>query len=294
MQANLNTILLMQENNIRLRRIRLLSDVFEDYQDNMRRAFRLMEQDIDADTGMQRGDDDDVMEREPQIHRNAQSNRNAQIHRNAQVHRNATDGPYEYTSGFNNEEIFNATSRLVYNSSMNQTQCPITWEPFLPGQQVLRINGCEHIFSCDAIVEWFRRRRHCPVCRARPVLFPYAQNTSPRPAQSNLSEIPFNITTISAEIQGFTESGERSQSEIYQATRRRGDSHENDADEENNETPAAATNVRTSLVNAVIAELLATVNDAILTNTSTEHSISFNLHDLLNPPQPDTTSRTNP
>lgn len=158
MQSNINaTVFRVQENNLRLRRVRLISDVLEDYQDNMRRALRLIEMDTysgDVSHEQSRGDNrTSVDDPQPQIHRNPINDD-------------------EYSAGFNTEEIYNATTRLIYDTSMNQTQCPITWEPFVSGQSILQINGCDHTFSTDAIVEWFRRRRHCPVCRARPILYP--------------------------------------------------------------------------------------------------------------------------
>ena len=83
----------------------------------------------------------------------------------------------------------NATTPITWDASMHQFQCPITWDSFTPGQSVLRINGCGHIFSSDAIIEWFRRRNHCPVCRSQPVLTERRGNSPTHLSNSH------NITT---------------------------------------------------------------------------------------------------
>jgi hypothetical protein len=70
---------------------------------------------------------------------------------------------------FTNEEIAQATTVIQYDPSMDQTQCPISWDGFQPGQEVLRVNGCGHIFGRNALIEWFGRDNRCPVCRSAPV-----------------------------------------------------------------------------------------------------------------------------
>lgn len=48
-----------------------------------------------------------------------------------------------------------------------QSQCSICLEAFNAGEKVYRTSalGCDHIFHCECIVEWFMRRDTCPCCR---------------------------------------------------------------------------------------------------------------------------------
>jgi predicted nucleic acid-binding Zn ribbon protein len=49
---------------------------------------------------------------------------------------------------------------------MNETRCPISLDYFEPGQNILQINNCGHIFGHQPLMEWFQRHSRCPVCRA--------------------------------------------------------------------------------------------------------------------------------
>lgn len=44
-------------------------------------------------------------------------------------------------------------------------RCPISFEPFLPEENVLQIIHCGHIFNPCEIAVWFRSNVGCPVCR---------------------------------------------------------------------------------------------------------------------------------
>jgi len=65
------------------------------------------------------------------------------------------------------EQIANATEIVNFDesSSNNNTNCPITLEPFITGEQVCRIKHCSHLFKQSALNNWFRRNVRCPVCR---------------------------------------------------------------------------------------------------------------------------------
>ena len=65
------------------------------------------------------------------------------------------------------EEILGATEIVNFdeNTSNNNTNCPITLEPFIVGEQVCRIKHCSHLFKESALNDWFRRNVRCPVCR---------------------------------------------------------------------------------------------------------------------------------
>ena len=64
-------------------------------------------------------------------------------------------------------QIQQNTRVIRYDTSMNETRCPITMEDFAEGEEVLQIAGCGHFFKREALMEWFRRNHLCPVCRHR-------------------------------------------------------------------------------------------------------------------------------
>jgi hypothetical protein len=65
------------------------------------------------------------------------------------------------------EQIVNATELIVFNENTqnNNTNCPITLEPFLHSEEICRIRHCSHLFKKNALYDWFRRNVRCPVCR---------------------------------------------------------------------------------------------------------------------------------
>jgi hypothetical protein len=68
--------------------------------------------------------------------------------------------------GLTDEQIANETQIVVYDASMNiSDRCPISWERFENGQNVIRINRCGHIFKENEITEWLHTHDNCPVCR---------------------------------------------------------------------------------------------------------------------------------
>jgi hypothetical protein len=64
-------------------------------------------------------------------------------------------------------QIQQNTRIIFYDTSMNETRCPITMEDFVEGEEVLQIAGCGHYFKREGLMEWFRRNHLCPVCRHR-------------------------------------------------------------------------------------------------------------------------------
>lgn len=44
--------------------------------------------------------------------------------------------------------------------------CPITFEPQKTGDKIITLTGCGHKFSTTGIIEWFRTKNTCPMCRA--------------------------------------------------------------------------------------------------------------------------------
>ena len=65
------------------------------------------------------------------------------------------------------EQILDATEIIYFNENTenNNTNCPITLEPFTHGERICRIKHCSHLFKQDALNDWFRRNVRCPICR---------------------------------------------------------------------------------------------------------------------------------
>jgi len=65
------------------------------------------------------------------------------------------------------EQILGATEIISFDENMsnNNTNCPITLEPFIHGEHICRIKHCSHLFKRSALNDWFRRNVRCPVCR---------------------------------------------------------------------------------------------------------------------------------
>jgi hypothetical protein len=83
-----------------------------------------------------------------------------------------------------------ATRMIVYDCDMmNQTQCPITLEDFVDGDQVCKITHCGHMFKRANLLRWFDTNTCCPFCRhnlieqtAEP---PVPPPTSPNPTPAS-------------------------------------------------------------------------------------------------------------
>jgi len=61
--------------------------------------------------------------------------------------------------------INEATRIIRWDTSMNETHCPITWEDFTEGEEIRQIRHCSHIFKNTALLNWLRTHNICPVCR---------------------------------------------------------------------------------------------------------------------------------
>ena len=73
------------------------------------------------------------------------------------------------SSSLNNDltqiQIENATEITAFADEMNETRCPISFEDFIPGENITRIKSCGHYFKTNGLMDWFRRSSQCPVCR---------------------------------------------------------------------------------------------------------------------------------
>lgn len=63
-------------------------------------------------------------------------------------------------------DISSSTTVFNYNSSTPLT-CPITLEPIVEGESVMKINRCGHVFKEAALRRWFEGHSQCPLCRGR-------------------------------------------------------------------------------------------------------------------------------
>jgi hypothetical protein len=64
----------------------------------------------------------------------------------------------------NSEEIRNATSIITPTRNMTDN-CAICQDEMLSGQELRRINHCNHMYHRECIDVWFNRNVHCPTCR---------------------------------------------------------------------------------------------------------------------------------
>jgi hypothetical protein len=55
---------------------------------------------------------------------------------------------------------------IPYNvTTMNEAQCPISMENFTEGENICRIQSCQHIFKESGLMNWLQNHSNCPVCR---------------------------------------------------------------------------------------------------------------------------------
>ena len=183
--------------SLQSRRLRLISDIMEDYQENVRRTIRL----IGCELGISNhvlppsraevnssANVDDWLDRISQVTNEmySQEGRSSRVQEDPPYSFNRAPPPLQprsnirrgfvYTqlleprddedTGITADQITNSTRLIQYDSSMNESRCPITWDHFEPGQNILQINHCSHIFGQPALMEWFQRHSRCPVCRA--------------------------------------------------------------------------------------------------------------------------------
>ena len=201
-----------QQYDLQVRRLRLISELIEDYQENMRRAMWLVSCELGvSNTSLfgnshrigripplrtPRATDDDepasTERRDPPFSFNRMT---PQVRRRF-IYTQLMDGGQ---TGLTNEQIENSTSLIQYDASMNEIRCPITWDAFEPGQNILQINNCRHIFGQTALMEWFQSHCICPVCRTNVVRnsqTPAAAETSPSTAQTQPSALNQLISGI--------------------------------------------------------------------------------------------------
>jgi rubrerythrin len=158
------------------RRMRLLSNVIDDYQDNMRIALRLIERDLElsySESTANRSLFDTILST-PRTTPNSTATNSAENTTPAAFPRSTYIYTQLYTpssqsaqsdAGITSQQLEDATTLMTYDSSMNETRCPISLDAFEPGQSILKINVCGHVFSENALKSWCNRHSSCPLCR---------------------------------------------------------------------------------------------------------------------------------
>jgi hypothetical protein len=88
--------------------------------------------------------------------------------------------------GLTLEEIRRETIDTVYDaSSSTVSQCPISFDEFEPGECVLQIRRCGHIFKPEELRRWLILHTGCPVCRCD------LQSTAPQDEdETDYSDLP--------------------------------------------------------------------------------------------------------
>lgn len=66
-----------------------------------------------------------------------------------------------------NSQVRNSTELLKWEdiSGNYQERCPIDFNEFAEGDDILRIKACRHIFREMNLRQWFHRSPRCPICR---------------------------------------------------------------------------------------------------------------------------------
>lgn len=52
---------------------------------------------------------------------------------------------------------------IILNKDFENSECIICLENMIKGERV-KILGCGHMYHYDCIMEWFKRKRECPLC----------------------------------------------------------------------------------------------------------------------------------
>jgi hypothetical protein len=159
-----------------------MTDIMEDYQDNVRRMIRLMGCELGISNHVYPGsvNSDEWMNRVSQATTDMYSPETPSEERP----REPENAPYSFNEmppnrgivytqtitpvenpGIPEEQIANSTELVQYDASMNEPRCPIALDNFVVGQNILRIISCGHIFGETSLRQWFTNHNVCPVCR---------------------------------------------------------------------------------------------------------------------------------
>ena len=91
---------------------------------------------------------------------------------------------------------------IIYDASMSETRCAISFDDFIPGEEIARLHICGLYFKKTPLQTWLQRRRHCPVCR-RPVFSTSTRgNTYANPLNGNIYAYSGNTHSVSNTVNG--------------------------------------------------------------------------------------------
>jgi hypothetical protein len=92
--------------------------------------------------------------------------------------------------GLTEAQIQNATERIIYDESSNDmpTQCHITLDEFIHGEELLQIRQCKHMFKPPGLRRWLSQHSKCPVCRCDVTLNGIYENTPATPVADEEEE----------------------------------------------------------------------------------------------------------
>jgi hypothetical protein len=98
---------------------------------------------------------------------------------------NGTSGLTDAQIQLSTEEIHFDLEHFTYNNF--PTQCPISLDEFTPGETLLQLRNCKHVFRPAELRRWFSQHSRCPVCRTTALISAdgtvgYSGNTLSRPA----------------------------------------------------------------------------------------------------------------
>ncbi len=171
--------------DLQTRRLRLISDIMEDYQYNIRQTIQLISNDMDGSNLTSQGEQsrrqNDVFISTDYQPRTPIQQPAANYWRNNSGANTNTRRGFIYTQyiepyihrlfettdeeGLDDEQIRNYTQIIQYDACMGELRCPITWDYFDASHSILRINRCGHMFRENALTHWFQNHNKCPVCR---------------------------------------------------------------------------------------------------------------------------------
>ncbi len=222
--------------NLQNRRMQLLSNIVQNYQDDIRFALRLIEYDLEL-TQMQMNLE---QQQQPQQHNSTRASintalptprdsRSSRPERTSAFSNTLNSGlnntndlfsdvsprqTYIYTqfyypfsqseNGITNEQLESSTQLINYDVSMNETRCPISLDAFELGQPVLRINVCGHVFSENALREWCNRHSSCPLCRKS--LIEEGENENDQPPTTSVESEPVPTTPTQSQTNNTSNS----------------------------------------------------------------------------------------
>jgi hypothetical protein len=104
--------------------------------------------------------------------------------------------------GLTQLQIEDKTEIILYDSSMNESRCPITFEDFSIGENVCRIKHCGHFFKTQSIQNWLRHNLYCPICRHNLL----ENDATATATTSRMNELL--LPSITIEIQGLMDASE--------------------------------------------------------------------------------------